>query len=423
MSTRNPIRLPPFRVSGLIAVLVVVAALPAAGAGPAAAATGSYVVVYRDGVNVDAKVAASGVTPSHRYRAAVSGFAAPLTAGQLARIRSDPDVLLVEADVAVVVPSPDWGAALAGTKLDAKREQVIPTGIRRIGSLDSPTASIDGIDDRVDVDVAIIDGGIDESHPDLNVAGAVSCNGKYSATGHGTHVSGTVGALDNGHGVVGVAPGARIWSVQVLDPHGNGSLATTICGIDWVTAHADVIEVANMSLGAPGEDDGACGSISGDALHAAVCAAVGSGVTFVVAAMNHAIDASQLVPASYDEVITVSALADWDGLPGGFGQPSCGRADGADDALAVFSNFGADVDLAAPGTCILSTWRNGRYEESTGTSMSSPHVAGAAALYLETHPTALPADVRAVLLELAEPGPIPGDPDPDPEGVLDVSAL
>lgn len=411
------------RASGLVAMLLAVAWLPFAASSSVADASAPYIVVYRQGVSANAKAGANGVTPSFVYRQAVSGFAANLTGGQLARIRSDPDVVIVQPDAVVFVPPFEWNDTSAGSKLDPKKGQVIPTGIRRIGGLLSATAAIDGIDSRVDADVAILDGGIDTAHPDLNVAGAVSCIGPYSATGHGTHVAGTVGALDNDFGVVGVAAGARIWSVQVLDSRGNGTLASVICGVDWVADHADVIDVANMSLSALGSDDGACGATNADPLHMAICNSVDAGVTYVVAAGNAAIDASRVVPAAYDEVITVSALADWDGLPGGLAQPSCNRAHGYDDALAVFSDFGADIDIAAPGTCILSTWRSGRYEVGSGTSMSSPHVAGAAALYLATHPAASTAEVRGALIGLAEPGPIAGDPDAFAEGILDVASL
>ena len=204
----------------------------------------------------------------------------------------------------------------------------------------SPTAAIDGADQRVDVDVAVIDTGVDLDHPDLNVnpAGAKNCTvfGLGSAddhNGHGSHVAGTIGALDNTTGVVGVAPGARIWPVKVLNAAGSGLNSDVICGIDYVAAHADEIEVANMSLGGGGEDDGNCGATNDDAMHAAICETVAHGVTFVVAAGNDSADASTSTPAAYDEVITVSALADFNGQPGG-GAPSTCRAD-QDDTFAT----------------------------------------------------------------------------------------
>src|SRR5262249_11441352 len=159
----------------------------------------------------------------------------------------------------------------------------------RIGDLANPTAAIDGTDTRVNVDVAVIDTGVDLTHPDLNVADGTDCTGIGSYNddnGHGTHVSGTIGALDNDIGVVGVAPGVRIHPVKVLDSTGNGSWSNVNCGIDWVTQHAGTIKVANMSLGGlSAESASTCGASS---LHLAICNSVAAGVTYVVAAGNNA---------------------------------------------------------------------------------------------------------------------------------------
>src|SRR5829696_7659641 len=256
-------------------------------------------------------------------------------------------------------------------------------------------------DERLDVDVAIIDTGIDLDHPDLNVhaAGAKNCSTGRSAddgNGHGTHVAGTVGALDNAAGVVGVAPGARLWPVRVLNNAGSGSWSSVICGIDFVTAHASEIEVANMSLGGTGADDRNCGNSNNDALHRAICRSVAAGVTYAVAAGNESDNAANHVPAAYDEVITVSALADFNGLPGGGAAATC-RSD-VDDTFADFSNYGPDVDIIAPGVCIYSSWKGAGYNTISGTSMATPHVTGGAALYLATHAGASPATVKSALL-------------------------
>jgi subtilisin len=294
--------------------------------------------------------------------------------------------------------------------------QTLPTGINRVDAELSPTAAIDGVDTRVNVDVAVIDTGIDLNHPDLNVhtAGARNCSTGNSANdghGHGTHVAGTIGALDNTDGVVGVAPGARVWPVRVLNNSGSGSFADIICGVDWVTAHASEIEVANMSLGGSGSD----GSCASHPLHQAICNSVAAGVTYAVSAGNSAANANNFVPATYAEVITVSALADFNGLPGG-GAPATCRAD-VDDTFADFSNFGADVDLIAPGVCILSTWKGDGYNTISGTSMASPHVAGGAALYKATHPTATPSAVKSAL-QVA--GNLNWFTSTDPDGVADT---
>jgi subtilisin family serine protease len=182
----------------------------------------------------------------------------------------------------------------------------------------------------------------------------------------------------------------------VLNAQGSGSISQIICGIDWVTARAGTIEVANMSLGG----QSFFGSFSGctssfDPMHPAICRSVQAGVTYAVAAGNSAANANNFVPATYNEVITTSALADFNGQPGGGAAATC-RAD-QDDTFADFSNFGADVDLIAPGVCIISSAPNGGLATFSGTSMASPHVAGAAALYKATHPTATPAAVKTAL--------------------------
>ncbi len=355
----------------------------AAGAAPAAAA-GKYVVVLTPGAaaqaTADSHTRAYGASVGHVYSHALRGYSATLSADAVKRVAADPRVAAV---------SPDRTVSIAA--------QTLPTGINRIDAELSPTARINGVDERVNVDVAVIDTGVDLDHPDLNVhtAGAKNCSTGRSAddgNGHGTHVAGTIGALDNSIGVVGVAPGARIWPVRVLNNSGSGSWSDVVCGIDYVTAHAAEIEVANMSLGGTGTDS-AC--TPADALHYALCNSVAAGVTYAVAAGNSSDNAANHVPAAYDQAITVSALADFNGLPGGGAAATC-RAD-VDDTFADFSNYGADVDLIAPGVCILSTWKGGGYSTISGTSMASPHVAGAAALYKATNPAASPATVKSAL--------------------------
>jgi subtilisin family serine protease len=284
-----------------------------------------------------------------------------------------------------------------------------------------------------------VDSGVDATHPDLNVAGGADCSGNNNGAlrdkhGHGTFVAGTIGAIDNTIGKVGVAPGARIWSVQVFNNNGSITDAALLCAVDWITAHASTIEVANMSLGGRDPATDNCGIAprkkDGDPLHAAICASVVAGVTYVVSAGNDSVDTHTITPASYPEVITVSAIADSDGQPGGLGPtepaPPCGPnslPSMSDDTFATFSNFGADVDLAAPGVCVTSTWPGGLYAFSSGTSFSAPLVAGAAALYISTHPGAAPAQVRSALIAAAEPGPITGDPDSYREGIVNVSSF
>lgn len=277
---------------------------------------------------------------------------------------------------------PDFEVQLAAT-------QTLPTGVNRADGDLSSTRSGDGTGAVSNVDIAIIDTGIDLRHTDLSVYKQKTfVRGTRSAdddNGHGTHVAGIAAAKDNGYGVVGMAPGARLWAVKVLDKSGSGSISTVIAGIDYVTQNAGEIDVANMSLGCE------CTSSS---LNTAISNSVAAGVTYVVAAGNNGKDASTFSPANHPSAISVSAIVDTDGKCGGAG-PS--TVYGADDTLASFSNFGPVVDMAAPGVNILSTYKGGTYATMSGASMASPHVAGAAALYKASHPLATPAQVLAAL--------------------------
>jgi subtilisin len=379
-------RLPRVALTAVLTLGLVMLAAPVARA--ADQPVGRYIVVLDDSANSGAVARAHaerfGLEVSQVYQHALKGYAATMAAGVARRVASLRAVSWVERDRVVRASA-----------------QTMPTGINRIDADLSPTAAINGVDQRVNVDVAVIDTGIDLDHPDLNVytAGGKNCVSPLAPpddlNGHGSHVAGTIGALDNAAGVVGVAPGARVWPVKVLSDAGVGLTSQIVCGIDHVTANASQIEVANMSLGGGGSDDGNCGYSNNDSEHRAICAAVNAGVTFAVAAGNDHEDAANSVPAAYDEVITVSALADFNGQPGG-GAPSTCRSD-QDDTFANFSNYGADVDIIAPGVCILSTSMLGGYATLSGTSMASPHVAGGAALYKVTNPTATPAQVKSAL--------------------------
>jgi subtilisin family serine protease len=404
---------------------------------PSHAASADYVVVLRSGVSVQDHLKALKITPNRVYQSGLSGYEAVLNDTQYQRVLASPDVTIVNPnDVVATIP------AVKTPPPGPQPAQVPSFAVRRIGALQSPTAKIDGVDERVNVDVAVVDTGVDASHPDLNVVGGVDCQGNSGAfvdkLGHGTMVAGLVGAIDNSIGRVGVAPGARIWSVQVsTGPHGFVTDAALLCAIDWVTAHASTIEVANLSLGGAlkaNQQTENCGiapkKVNGDPIHAAICASVSAGVTYAVSAGNDSIDAATVYPASYDEVIAASAMGDSDGQPGGLGPgletrpcPLQGFTMADDTFAYFFSNFGGDVDLAAPGVCDASLYPGGLYANDSGTSFSSPLVAGAAALYKAKHPTASPAAVRAALLSVAEPGPIPNDPDTSHEGVVNVSTL
>ncbi len=385
---------------------------------------GRYIVVLESGTDTKALVTRhrqrEGTRAIRTYDRAIRGFSAALDADQRRALLADPNVVAVVPDELIQLTA-----------------QTIPNGVRRIGGRSSSAAAIDGTDQRVDADVAIVDTGI-AAHPDLNVAGGYNCSTAdrtlwRDKQGHGTHVAGTVGAIDNDFGVVGVAPGVRLWAVKILNDDGYGLLSWYVCGLNWILAQRDpgdssrpLFEAVNMSVAKSGADDHACGSVSDDILHAAICRVVAGGITVVAAAANDSGSASKRVPAAYNEVITVSALADTDGKAGGLGGNSCyswGTYD-KDDTFANFSNYGADVDLIAPGKCIWSTKPGSTYAYSSGTSMAAPAVTGAVALYKSSRPAATPAEVKEALQYLGNLNwATSTDPDTKHEKLLDVSRI
>jgi subtilisin family serine protease len=386
-------------------------------------AAGHYLVMLKG--NADPTTVASahrkreGMVADRAFRYAFRGFAAKLDKAQRAALLADPNVAAVVPDEVVEIEA-----------------QSIPTGISRIGTPTSALSKINGLDERVDADVAIVDTGIGP-HSDLNIAGGYNCSSAdrtrwYDENGHGTHVAGTVGAKDNTWGVVGVAPGVRLWAVRILNSSGAGLLSWYVCGLDWILAQRDpnssrpLIEAVNMSVAKTGSDDADCGNTNRDILHQAICRLYRAGITVVAAAANASRSAAGFVPAAYNEAITVSALADTDGRPGGGGGNKCyswGTYD-QDDTFADFSNYGSDVDLIAPGKCILSTKPGPTYAYSSGTSMAAPHVTGAVALYKASRPLATPAEVRESLRYLGNLNWYTHtDPDPYHEPLLNVSRI
>jgi len=252
-------------------------------------------------------------------------------------LRKNPRVAIIEED----------GVAYA-------IEQTLPWGVDHIDAEVVHAYNKKG----AGIKVAIVDTGIDLDHPDLQVAGDVSfVSGAPSGEddhGHGTHVAGTVAALDNDFGVIGVAPEAELYAVKVLDGSGRGYWSDIIAGIEWSIDHS--AQIINMSLG---------GTSGSSTLEMACDAAFEAGVLIVAAAGNSgnswALFDNVLYPARYDSVIAVAAT------------------DSSDDRV-YFSSTGPDVELAAPGINILSTAAGGGYTTKMGTSMASPHVAGVGAL-------------------------------------------
>lgn len=321
----------------------------------------------------DAVARSLGLDPSHTYGTALYGFAATVPEGRLNALARDPRVAAVEVDqIATLAPPPGKGPGGGGDGGGGSTTQTVPWGITRVG----------GAADGTGRTAWIIDSGIDLDHPDLNVDVARSVDftgsrkGADDENGHGTHVAGTVAAINNSQGVVGVAAGASVVAVRVLDRRGSGSYSGVIAGVDHVGANGASGDVANMSLG---------GGFS-QALNDAVIDAAKGGVKFVIAAGNSGADANNYSPASANgaNVYTVSAFAEG-------------------DTWASFSNYGnPPVDYAAPGVSILSTYKDGGYATLNGTSMASPHVAG------------------VLLLGSAKDG---GNVTGDPDGTPDIIAV
>jgi len=291
------------------------------------------------------------------------------------------------------------------------------TGINRVSADLSAAKSGDGGGPPVDADIAIIDSGVNP-HPDLNLFhcasfvffGSVPAHVCNDGLGHGSMVAGIAAAKDNNIGVVGTAPGARIWALKVFPDSRNGDESDVLEALNYVAQHANEIEVVNLSLGQPG--------FSWPYL-IAIGTLVARGVVVVAAAGNDNLDANYDTPASVPWAITVSAMTDADGKCGGVGpaisyqrthlfQPCSIR--NPDDFFASYSNYGSAIDLVAPGSDILSTNNKTGYSTGYGTSFAAPYVSGAAALYKSLHPTANPFQVDTFLKNTGTKAPATGNP-------------
>lgn len=314
----------------------------------------SYICVFkanavsRGAVESEAhrSVKAQGGQVKHVYRVALQGFNANMPAQAVERMQAaNPNIAYCEQDQVMATP-PIRIEAKPGGGGGTQPAQTTPWGIARVNG---GAAGSFGT-------AWVIDTGIDFTHPDLNVDTARSrsfLGGTTTAAdqnGHGTHVAGTIAAYDNTIGVIGVAPGARVVAVRVLDRRGSGSNSGVIAGVEYVAANGQPGDVANMSLG---------GGVSA-ALDTAVINASAGGVKFALAAGNETDNANNHSPARANgpNIFTVSAFANG-------------------DTWASFSNYGnPPIDYAEPGVSIKSTWLSGGYNTISGTSMATPHLAG-----------------------------------------------
>lgn len=356
------------RLTGVVVVAMALVTVPMTSVTSAAPGkVGSYIVVLHDNVPDPGAVARTHAR-SHSaavgfvYSHALKGYSATIPEVRIPAVRSDPRVRYVEAEGEARVTA-----------------QTVPLGITQVGATLSSTLAGDGTGAVNGVDVYVLDTGIDPTHTDLNVVSHVNFGGGSNAdcSGHGTHVAGTVGAEDNVHDVVGVAPGVRLHGVKVLGCHGQGGWSRVIKGIDWITANRGPVAVVNVSLsGSPSQ-----------ALDDAIRRSASNGVVYVVAAGNEGGDACAYSPAragTAEGIITVAAV-EYRGLE------------------VSYSNYGACVDIWAPGTGVLSTAVGGGTATRSGTSMAAPHVAGGAALWLSRSPSTTPAAVEGFLRSSALP--------------------
>ncbi|GGT09762.1 hypothetical protein GCM10010286_39070 [Streptomyces toxytricini] len=355
------------------AVPVAGAATPAEGTvhglGAPGAVDGSFVVILDASANKEDLAKKYGGKLERSYGSAVNGFSASgLTETEARRLAADPAVGTVVQNKRFTVNEtqqnpPSWGL-----------DRIDQTETAGDSKYTYPDNGGEG------VTAYVIDTGVRITHKDF--AGRASHgfdavdndDSADDGNGHGTHVAGTIAGTAHG-----VAKKAKVVAVRVLDDNGSGTTEQVVAGIDWVTQNHSGPSVANMSLGG-GADE---------ALDAAVKRAIAAGVTFAVAAGNESSDAGQKSPARVPEAITVASSTEGDEQSG-------------------FSNFGAVVDLYAPGSEITSAWHDSdtATKRISGTSMASPHVAGAAAVHLAANPSATPKDIAAALSAAATSGAV-----------------
>ena len=334
----------------LLMVMAAFAAVP--GAGTSDGKT-EYVVLFKD--TIDEQVVKDNNGKINKAFSLIPAVVTKITAKDAKNLEKSDNVKAVEENY-IYYAAPGKSQKKPQPPPPEPDPQVTPWGVDRIDAEEAwTTTKGDGIT------VAVIDTGIDKDHPDLetNIIGGrnyvvikrkIDPNKWDDDNGHGTHCAGIIAALDNDEGVVGVAPGASLYAIKVLNKRGSGFMSDVIAGIEHATYEG--VDVISMSLSGP----------DSTSLADAVAAAISGGIVVVAAAGNYADDPVEY-PAYYTGVIGVGATA-------------------STDVLASFSNYGVGLDIVAPGVAIYSTYKGGGYTTMSGTSMACPHVAGTVALVL-----------------------------------------
>ncbi|MFL4903193.1 S8 family peptidase [Streptomyces sp. MMS24-I2-30] len=353
------------------------------------AVDGSYIVTLKTGTGIKAAsstgkdlVEEYGGTVRKTFGAALNGYSANLSADQAARLAADPAVASVEQNQTVHLTDTTQSNAPWGL------DRVDQTSLPLSGTYTYPDSAGSG------VTAYVIDTGVRITHTQISGRasyGYDAVDGDTTASdgnGHGTHVATTIAGS-----TYGVAKKAKIVAVRVLDNSGSGTTAGVIAGIDWVTANHSGPSVANLSLG---------GGAS-TTLDTAVRNSIASGVTYAIAAGNNGLNASSYSPARVTEAITVGATTNT-------------------DAKASYSNYGTVLDLFAPGSSITAGYNTSDTATAvlSGTSMATPHVAGAAAVYLAGHASATPAQVATALVNAATSNVLSGVGTGSPNKLLKV---
>ena len=376
---------------GLLALALVVvcfsgtssaaASRPHAAARPAprGVVPGQYIVTLKAGVKPASFLARNSIATKNVYEAALNGFSAKLSLGQLAALRRDPGVVRIEQDQYVSLNT---------------TQTPVTWGLDRIDQTSLPLSNSYTFNTTAtNVNAYVIDTGIQTGNPLFSGRAAVAYDSTGEApygqdcNGHGTHIAGTIGST-----TYGVAKGVKLWSVRVIPCTFPSSMTMVINGINWVATNHRKPAVANLSLGGSTP-------VATVALDNAVTNLISRGVTVVVAAGNSNANACNYSPSRVLSALTVAAST-------------------SADVRAAFSNSGACVDLYAPGVSITSTWLNGGFNTISGTSRASAHVAGVAALYLAGNPAATPADVGAWIISSATLNKITSNPAGTPNRLL-----